>query len=77
MQSLPKGDSIAAQVNSTGKAQVIVKLQDMPKSRDVEMPSKSFETLREADTSLVRESGMSGFYCRRARCFLCLIAVRT
>jgi hypothetical protein len=38
--------NIAAQVNSTGKAQAIVKLHDASKSRELDVPSKSFETLR-------------------------------
>ncbi|MGH7232215.1 MAG: hypothetical protein ACREJU_12765 [Nitrospiraceae bacterium] len=47
MEGLPKvGDSIAAQLTSTGDADAIVKLKDLPKPMQMETPSQSHQELR-------------------------------
>lgn len=47
MEGLPKvGDSIAAQLTSTGDAEAIVKLEDTPKPKEMKVPSQSHQDLR-------------------------------
>lgn len=47
MDGLPKvGDSIAAQLTSTGDADAIVKLDKMPKPKELQPPSQTQEGLR-------------------------------
>ncbi len=47
MEGLPKvGDSIAAQLTSTGDADAIVKLEGMPKPMEMHVPSQSHQELR-------------------------------
>ena len=47
MEGLPKvGDSIAAQLTSTGDADAIVKLEELPKPKEMPMPSQSHQDLR-------------------------------
>ena len=47
MKDLPKvGDSIAAQLTSTGDADAIVKLDELPKPKEMQVPSQSHQELR-------------------------------
>lgn len=47
MQDLPRvGDKVVAQVTSTGEAEAIVKVQEVPKPMELELPPKSFNDLR-------------------------------
>ena len=47
MKGLPKvGDSIAAQLSSTGDADAIVKLDEMPKPKEMKVPSQSQQDFR-------------------------------
>jgi hypothetical protein len=47
MQDLPKvGDKVVAQVTSTGEAEAIVKVPDIPKPTELQIPPKSFNDLR-------------------------------
>jgi len=47
LEGLPKvGDSIAAQLTSTGEANAIVKLQELPKSKNLEVPAHSQKEFR-------------------------------
>lgn len=47
MQDLPRvGDKVVAQVTSTGEAEAIVKVPDVPKPMELEVPPKSFNDLR-------------------------------
>jgi hypothetical protein len=48
MEELPKvGDSIAAQLTSTGEANAIVKLDELPKPKDLPAPAHSQKEFRE------------------------------
>ena len=48
MDQLPKvGDSIAAQLTSTGDANAIAKLEALPKPKDLELPGHSQKEVRE------------------------------
>jgi hypothetical protein len=47
MENLPKvGESIAARISSSGVADAIVKLEDIPKPRELPLPSHSQKDLR-------------------------------
>lgn len=47
MEGLPKiGDTIAAQLTSRGDADAIVKLDEMPKPKEMKVPSTSHEEFR-------------------------------
>ena len=47
LKELPKvGDNIAAQLDSTGGVQALMKLSNLPKSPQAEVPSKTYEDLR-------------------------------
>lgn len=47
MEGLPKvGDTIAAQLTSRGNADAIVKLDEMPKPKEMQVPSKTQEEFR-------------------------------
>ena len=47
MEGLPKvGDSIAAQLTSRGDADAIVKLDEMPRPKEMKVPSKTQEEFR-------------------------------
>lgn len=47
MEGLPKvGDTIAAQLSSRGDADAIVKLDEMPKPKEMKVPSKTQEEFR-------------------------------
>jgi hypothetical protein len=47
MEGLPKvGDNIAAQLSSTGDANAIVKLDEIPKPKDLSLPARSQKDLR-------------------------------
>lgn len=47
MEDLPKvGDQIAAQITSTGDAEAIVKMPEVPKPMELQVPPKSFQDLR-------------------------------
>ena len=48
------GDSIAAQVTSTGDAETIVKLQEVPKPPDVSVPQTTPQDIRQGGTTLER-----------------------
>ncbi|HKP00809.1 MAG TPA: hypothetical protein VJU02_04170 [Nitrospiraceae bacterium] len=55
MEQLPKvGDRIAAQLTSTGDANAIVKLEELPKPKDLRLPGHSQKEVRE---SMSNESG--------------------
>ena len=55
MEQLPKvGDSIAAQLTSTGDANAIVKLEELPKPKDLGLPGHSQTEVRE---NMSKESG--------------------
>ena len=58
MEQLPKvGDSIAAQLTSTGDANAIVKLNELPKPKDLGLPAHSQKEVREnmSNESLQRD----------------------
>jgi hypothetical protein len=47
MEDLPKvGDNIATRLSSTGEADTVVKLDELPKAVEVPLPSRSQEELR-------------------------------
>jgi hypothetical protein len=47
MEGLPKvGDNIAAQLSSTGDANAIIKLDEIPKPKDLNLPARSQKDLR-------------------------------
>jgi hypothetical protein len=47
LKELPKvGDNIAAQLDSTGGVQALMKLPNLPKQPQAEVPSKTYEDLR-------------------------------
>ena len=48
------GDSIAAQVTSTGDAETIVKLEEMPKPPEVSVPQTTPQDIRQGGTTLER-----------------------
>lgn len=51
---LKKGDKVAAQVTSTGHAEAVVKVEDLPKPPEVSMPSTSVDDIREQQSGLER-----------------------
>ena len=49
MDQLPKvGDSIAAQLTSTGDANAIVQLEELPKPQDLRLPGRSQKEVRDS-----------------------------
>ena len=51
---LKKGDNIAAQVTSTGNAEAIVKLEDLPKPPEIAVPSTKSDDVRQGAGSSER-----------------------
>jgi hypothetical protein len=51
---LKKGDKVAAQVTSTGDAEAVVKVEDLPKPPQVSLPSTTFDDIREQQSGLER-----------------------
>ena len=51
---MKKGDKVAAQVTSTGDAEAVVKVEDLPKPPEVSLPSTRVDDIREKQSSSER-----------------------
>ena len=60
MEDIPKvGDKVAAQLTSTGEANAIVKLAEIPKPKDLPAPSHAQKDFRESQSSQPGGSGQA------------------
>ena len=51
---MKKGDKVAAQVTSTGDAEAVVKVEDLPKPPELSLPSTRVDDIREQQSSSER-----------------------